>query len=102
MRNRMCIALGIAAFAATCAIPANAAERDFVTSRPQDTVAIRQEAVEQLLPLFANGKGGTISKQDWLMQMSAEFDRLDKDKSGVLNVNQISQAPPRRPYDMGK
>jgi len=102
MLKRMSIALGIAALTATCLIPANAAEQSKVIPRPQDKAAIRQEAVEQLLPLVANSTEGTISKQDWLKQMEAEFDRLDKDKTGVLNVKQISQGTPRRPYDMGK
>jgi hypothetical protein len=102
MLKRMNAAVGIAALAATCAIPAIAAERDLVTPRPQDKATLRQEAVEQLLPLVANSKEGTICKQDWLKQMEAEFDRLDRDKNGVLNVKQISQGTLRRPYDMGK
>ncbi len=100
--KRMKVALGIAALAATCIIPANGAESKQPTPRLQDKTALRQEAVQQLLPLVANIEDRTISKQDWLKQMEAEFDRLDREKSGVLNVKQISQGSPRRPYDLGK
>ena len=79
MLKRINVALGIAALAATCGLSANAAERDLLVPRQQDKAALRQEPVEQLLPLVADSKQETISKQDWLKQMEAEFDRRGRD-----------------------
>jgi Ca2+-binding EF-hand superfamily protein len=37
-------------------------------------------------------KNGKISKEEWMKFMEAEFDRLDKDKSGELDVEEIAQS----------
>ena len=34
-------------------------------------------------------KNGKISKQEWMKFMEAEFDRLDKDKSGELTPQEL-------------
>jgi hypothetical protein len=105
MLNRMKLVLGIAAFATTCVIPGNAVEQQKqVAFRSQDKSAVRQSDVKELIVLMDNGKDGTISKQDWLKEMGAEFDRLDKQGSGVLEVKEISQPGVRlkRPADLGK
>ena len=35
---------------------------------------------------------GRISKQEWMKFMEAEFDRLDKAKTGYLDVNELMQS----------
>ncbi len=40
-------------------------------------------------------KNGMISKQEWMKFMEAEFNRLDKNKSGELDVKEISQSKVR-------
>jgi Ca2+-binding EF-hand superfamily protein len=35
-------------------------------------------------------KNGKISKQEYMEFMAAEFDRLDKDKSGELDVKELT------------
>ena len=35
-------------------------------------------------------QNGKVSKEEFMMFMSAEFDRLDKDKSGALDVNELN------------
>ena len=37
-------------------------------------------------------KNGKISKQEYMNFMSAEFDRLDKDKSGELDAKELAQS----------
>jgi hypothetical protein len=37
-------------------------------------------------------KDGKISKQEWMKFMEAEFDRLDKDKSGDLDAKDLTQS----------
>jgi hypothetical protein len=42
--------------------------------------------------LMDTDKNGKISKQEWMKFMEAEFDRLDKDKSGDLDVKDLGQS----------
>jgi hypothetical protein len=61
------------------------------TPKPQNQHQTQEElkdAVKRLLFLMDTDKNGKISKQEWMDFMSAEFDRLDKDKSGDLNPNE--------------
>jgi Ca2+-binding EF-hand superfamily protein len=37
-------------------------------------------------------KKGMISKQEFMKFMEAEFERLDKDKKGELNVKELTQS----------
>jgi hypothetical protein len=48
--------------------------------------------VLQLLLLMDTDKNGKISKQEWMKFMEAEFDRLDKDKSGDLDAKDLQQS----------
>jgi Ca2+-binding EF-hand superfamily protein len=43
-----------------------------------------------LLLLMDTDKSGKISKQEWMTFMEAEFDRLDKDKKGELDVRELA------------
>jgi len=45
-----------------------------------------------LLLLMDTDKSGEISRQEYMSFMSAEFDRLDKDKSGELDVRELAQS----------
>jgi hypothetical protein len=51
-------------------------------------------------------KNGKISKQEWMRFMDAQFDRLDKNKSGELDVKEIAQSQMSvrhgRPVAVGK
>ncbi len=54
--------------------------------KTQDKLALGEAEVKQLLLLMDTDKNGKISKQEWMKFMEAEFDRLDKDKTGELNA----------------
>lgn len=60
--------------------------------KPPDTIALGQDDVKDLLLLMDADKNGKISKQEWMKFMEAEFDRLDKDKSGELDQNELRQS----------
>jgi hypothetical protein len=60
------------------------AQKDSVP-KPQDKMALGLAEVKQLLLLVDTDKNGKISKQEWVQYMEAEFDRLDKDKTGELD-----------------
>jgi hypothetical protein len=62
------------------------------TPKSQDKLAFGEAEVKQLLLLMDTDKNGKISKQEWMKFMEAEFDRLDKDKSGDLDVNDLKQS----------
>jgi Ca2+-binding EF-hand superfamily protein len=60
--------------------------------KPQEKLALAEGEVKQLLLLMDTNKNGKISKQEWMKFMEAEFERLDKDKRGVLDVNELAQS----------
>ena len=74
------------------------------TPKPQDKLAIGEPEVKQLLLLMDTDKNGKISKQEWMQFMEAEFDRLDKDKTGVLDAKELTQSKLRasHPVSLGK
>jgi EF hand len=62
-----------------------------VTPKPQDKLAIGEAGVKQLLVLMQSDKHGKVSKQEFMEFMEAEFQRLDKDNSGELDVKELTQ-----------
>jgi hypothetical protein len=68
---------------------AGAQEKDALP-KPPGTLALGQAEVEQLLLLMDTDKDGKISKKEWMDFASAEFDRLDTDKSGFLDKREIA------------
>jgi hypothetical protein len=60
--------------------------------KPQDKLAIGEAEVKQLLLLMDTDKNGKISKQEYMSFMEAEFERLDKDKSGELDAKELTRS----------
>lgn len=58
----------------------------------QDKIALGENEVKQLLLLMDTDENGKISKQEWMKFMEAEFGRLDKGKTGELDVRELSQS----------
>jgi hypothetical protein len=71
---------------------ATAQKIDRTTPRQQRTLVLGRDEVEQLLLLMDTDKNGKISKKEFMDFMSAEFDRLDKDKSGELDPRELAQS----------
>jgi hypothetical protein len=69
------------------------------TPKAPDKVGIGQAEATQLLALMDTDKSGKVSKQEFMKFMEAEFDRLDKDKSGELDVKELLQM--QRPMRQG-
>ena len=65
---------------------------DKSVNKQQRTLALGEDEVKQLLLLMDTDKNGKISKQEFMSFMSAEFDRLDKDKSGELDQKELEQS----------
>ena len=60
--------------------------------KPKDKVALGEADVKQLLLLMDADKNGKISKDEYMRYMQAEFERLDKDKNGELDVKELTQS----------
>jgi Ca2+-binding EF-hand superfamily protein len=58
----------------------------------QRTLALGEEEVKELLLLMDTNKNGRISKPEFMTFMEAEFDRLDKDKSGELDPKELTES----------
>jgi hypothetical protein len=55
-------------------------------------VAAGEVDVKQLLLLMDTDKDGKISRKEFMDFMAAEFDRLDTDKSGELDVKELEKS----------
>ena len=95
--------VAIAALVATWALGTAVAQRQAVP-KPQDKLALGEPEVTQLLLLMDTDKNGKISKEEWMKFVEAEFDRLDKDKKGQLDVKELTQSKLRvsHPVSVGK
>ncbi len=82
----------VAMLIVTFAIAGTSAAQKAAVPKPQDKLAIGEEQAKQLLLLIDTDKSGKISKQEWMKFMEAEFDRLDKDKKGQLDVKELTQS----------
>lgn len=60
--------------------------------KPQDKLALGEDEVKKLLLLIDMNKNGKITKQEWMKFMEAEFDRLDKNKTGELDARELSHS----------
>jgi EF hand len=96
--------VAIAMLVATWAILGTAVAQRAAVPKPQDKLALGEPEVKQLLLLMDTDKNGKISKQEWMKFMEAEFDRLDKDKKGQLDVKELTQSKLRvsHPVNVGK
>ena len=61
------------------------------TPAPQDKFALANEDVKELLTLMDTDKSGKVSKKEWLNFMEAEFNRLDRDGNGELDITELRQ-----------
>ena len=84
-------------FAAGASLGTAAAQ---AADKPKDKLTLAEADVKQLLLLMDADKNGKISKKEYMDFMEKEFDRLDKDKSGELDVKELAQSQIRssRPF----
>jgi len=65
-------------------------------------LAAATETAKQLLLLMDIDKNGKISKEEWMKFMEAEFDRLDTNHNGELDVKELTQSRVRFHPAVGK
>ena len=62
-------------------------------------LAAATEAATQLSLAMDTNKSGRVSREEWMKFMEAEFDRLDADHRGQLDVKELTPSRVRmRPY----
>jgi hypothetical protein len=86
----------IAVLVATWAMQGTAVAQGAAVPNPQERLALGEDQVKQLLLLMDVDKNGKISKKEYMNFMEAEFDRLDKDKSGSLDAKDLTRAVARK------
>jgi EF hand len=62
------------------------------TTPPRDKIALGEDDVKQLVLIMDQDKNGKVSEQEFMRFMKAEFKRLDKDKSGELDVKELKES----------
>ncbi len=81
---------------ASACVMATASASPALAASPENVNAGLTE-VKQLLKLMDTDQNGKVSKQEFMNFMSAEFDRLDVNKDGELDLKELSQLHMRPP-----
>lgn len=87
-RREMVSVIGV--LGAAWALKGAEAQEHDTLPRPPSKLALGEEEVKELLLLMDADNNGKISKKEWMTFMEAEFDRLDKNHNGELDVREIA------------
>ncbi|WP_263349901.1 EF-hand domain-containing protein [Acidicapsa acidisoli] len=83
----------VGALVKTAGAAAQAGSQSAPAFTPQSQpVAAGEFEAKRLLVLIDADKSGTVSKKEFMDFMSAEFDRLDVNHDGVLDVKELEQS----------
>jgi hypothetical protein len=86
-RSLLCAAAGLAAFS----IGGQAAFAGQTENQDQKKVAAGEGSAKQLLLLMDTDKNGKVSKAEFMAFMDAEFESLDLNHDGELDVKELTQ-----------
>ncbi len=87
---------------ATLSMLGSAAAQKASVPKPQDNLAMGEDDVKHLLLFMGTDNKGMVSKQEFMKYMEAEFERLDKNKIGQLNVKELTRSNLSASYYLGK
>ena len=90
LRNTWAIAI-LTVLLATGILLTTAAAQKTSVPHAQDRLSIGEEPAKQLLLVISANGRDVVTKQEYMKFAEQEFDRLDKEKKGALNVRQFSQ-----------
>ena len=82
----------IALASVTFALAGTAVAQKASVPKQPDKVAMANVHVQELLLVMDTDKNDKISKHEWMKFIEAEFDRLDKDKTGQLSPQELAQS----------
>ena len=91
-KGKLWIVVVMAVLIVTGTMFGTAAAQKASVPKTQNKLAIGEDGIKQLLPLMDSNKNGLVSKQEFMKFMEAEFERLDKDKNGELDVKKLTQS----------
>lgn len=80
------------------ATPTPAAEQ----TEKEKKLAAATEAAKELVLVMDTNKSGKISREEWMKFMEAEFDRLDTNHKGQLDVKELTHSRVRVRPSVGK
>jgi hypothetical protein len=86
------VILPIGVLLAVGAVETVRAAQKAAVPKAQNTLVLGEDEVKQLMLLMDTGKTGKITKEAWMKFMEAEFDRLDKNKSGELDAKELAES----------
>jgi EF hand len=89
----MFVVVVVAVLVATGAVLGPAVAQKASAPKPQDNLALGEGQVKKLVLLMDTDNEGKVSKQEFMSFMEAEFNRLDKNKDGKLDVRELTQQP---------
>jgi Ca2+-binding EF-hand superfamily protein len=82
----------LALMGTTGAVAVNAVAQKTTGAKPQDKVALASSDVKELLLLMDADNNGKISKKEWMSFMEAEFNQLDREGKGELDLKELAQS----------
>jgi len=101
LRNTSAIAI-LTVLLATGILLTTAAAQKASVPHPQDRLTMGEEPAKQLLLAMSVNGRDVVTKQEYMKFAEEEFDRLDKEKKGTLNVRQFSQMSVAASHYAGK
>jgi len=87
--------IGLAAAALLVTGVATAAHVELVAPEAQREKNLNrgEKEAKKLLLLMDKDRNGKVSREEFMNFMSSEFDRMDKDHNGELDVHELTEAP---------
>ena len=92
MQKQWKIILGVASMLAAGAVVPTAVTAQSNPPAKEKKIAAGEKEAKKLLLLMDKDQNGKVSKQEFMSFMEAEFSRLDINKDGELDVNELIQS----------
>jgi hypothetical protein len=92
-RPRSFLAAFIAVVLLGAAVLAQESSQPPPTKEEAKRLAAADRDAKRLLLLMDTDKSGKVSKEEFMKFMEAEFERLDVNKDGELDVRELTQSP---------
>ena len=89
--KRVCTIMAIVALVGAGSMLVHAAPPKDSFPKSQDKLSLGEDEIKRLLGIMESDASGKISKTEYMKFMEAEFERLDKNKTGELDVKDLAQ-----------
>ncbi len=89
MIGRRGFVAGAGMFAAAAVFAQDTSQKD--AARREKNLEIGEAEAKQMLVLMDRDKNGKVSRQEFMAFMETEFERMDVNKDGALDVKELTQ-----------